>query len=68
LPALRACAGCPVPRYCLEAVAPRESWFDGVCGGRLWRNGKEARIPEALAAEAGLTTATPTVPHPEELS
>ncbi|MFD8995632.1 WhiB family transcriptional regulator [Streptomyces abikoensis] len=68
LPALRACAGCPVPRYCLEAVAPRESWFDGVCGGRLWRNGKEARIPDALAAEAGLPTATSPMrspyPHP----
>ncbi|MEU1309962.1 WhiB family transcriptional regulator [Streptomyces cinnamoneus] len=48
LPALRACAVCPVHRFCLEAVAPRESWFDGVCAGRLWRNGKEARLPEAL--------------------
>ncbi|GHG76501.1 WhiB family transcriptional regulator [Streptomyces griseocarneus] len=51
LPALRACAVCPVRRYCLEAVAPRESWFDGVSGGRLWRNGREVPVPEALAAD-----------------
>ncbi|MEU7134521.1 hypothetical protein [Streptomyces sp. NPDC046261] len=49
LPALRACAVCTVSRYCLETVAPRESWFDGVCAGRLWRNGREARLPEAPA-------------------
>ncbi|WP_240667351.1 hypothetical protein [Streptomyces luteoverticillatus] len=55
-------------------MAPRESWFDGVCGGRLWRNGKEARIPDALAGEAGLP-ASPVPypsphpsPYPEELS
>ncbi|MGW1196855.1 WhiB family transcriptional regulator [Streptomyces sp. NPDC002536] len=46
LPALRACAVCRVRRHCLEAVAPRESWFDGVCAGRLWRNGREVPIPE----------------------
>ncbi|MGW4648331.1 WhiB family transcriptional regulator [Kitasatospora sp. NPDC004289] len=39
-PALRRCAACPVRRRCLEAVQPELSWFDGVCGGRLWRNGR----------------------------
>ncbi|MFF3940843.1 WhiB family transcriptional regulator [Streptomyces phaeofaciens] len=39
-PALRACAGCPVRRACEETVAPAENWFDGVCGGRLWRSGR----------------------------
>ncbi|GHA65877.1 WhiB family transcriptional regulator [Streptomyces termitum] len=39
-PALRACAVCPVLRECEEAVAPAESWFDGVCAGRVWRNGR----------------------------
>ncbi|MFD7132382.1 WhiB family transcriptional regulator [Streptomyces sp. NPDC059894] len=39
-PALRACAGCTVRRACEEAVAPAENWFDGVCGGRLWRSGR----------------------------
>ncbi|GAA2715898.1 MULTISPECIES: hypothetical protein [Streptomyces] len=44
LPALRACAGCAVRHPCLEVVDPRASWFDGVCAGRLWRNGREVRI------------------------
>ncbi|MFI5808111.1 WhiB family transcriptional regulator [Streptomyces sp. NPDC051561] len=39
-PALRACARCPVARHCEETVAPADSWFDGVCAGRLWRNGR----------------------------
>lgn len=39
-PALAACERCPVVRRCLEVVAPAESWFDGVSGGRLWRNGR----------------------------
>ncbi|MEU8616696.1 WhiB family transcriptional regulator [Streptomyces sp. NPDC048623] len=58
-PALRACAVCPVSRECEAAVAPAESWFDGVCAGRLWRNGRpvkprrrrgEAVAPDAAAA------------------
>ncbi|MHC0429964.1 WhiB family transcriptional regulator [Streptomyces sp. O3] len=40
LPALRACLRCPVRQRCEETVAPAESWFDGVSGGRLWRNGR----------------------------
>ncbi|WP_329380713.1 WhiB family transcriptional regulator [Streptomyces sp. NBC_01351] len=48
-PALRACAVCPVRRECEQAVAPAQSWFDGVCGGRLWRNGR----PAALASSSG---------------
>ncbi|MFG2330567.1 WhiB family transcriptional regulator [Streptomyces sp. NPDC048604] len=42
LPALMACRRCPVARRCEETVAPAESWFDGVSGGRLWRNGRPA--------------------------
>lgn len=51
-PALRACAGCPVRRQCESAVAPAESYFDGVCAGRLWRNGRPAdaaRVAKAVA-------------------
>ncbi|MGW0466862.1 WhiB family transcriptional regulator [Streptomyces sp. NPDC003027] len=58
-PALRACAVCPVRRECEAAVAPAESYFDGVCAGRLWRNGRpadDARVARAVAA-------TPTVPR-----
>ncbi|WP_225847908.1 hypothetical protein [Streptomyces sp. HPF1205] len=39
-PALRACARCRLHEACERAVAPAESWFDGVCAGRLWRNGR----------------------------
>ncbi|MBP2403553.1 hypothetical protein SNS2_2719 [Streptomyces netropsis] len=60
LPALRACAICPVRRRCLETVAPAESWFDGVSGGRLWRNGREVRIPADLDPERDLA-----VDHPD---
>lgn len=48
-PALRACTACPVRIECEEAVAPADSWFDGVCGGRLWRNGR----PAALTSPSG---------------
>ncbi|MFD8640201.1 WhiB family transcriptional regulator [Streptomyces zaomyceticus] len=51
-PALRACADCPVRRQCESAVAPAESYFDGVCAGRLWRNGRPAdaaRVAKAVA-------------------
>ncbi|MGW0823331.1 WhiB family transcriptional regulator [Streptomyces sp. NPDC002845] len=46
--ALRACAVCPVRRACEEAVAPADSWFDGVCGGRLWRSGRPVAVPSRL--------------------
>jgi len=49
-PALRACAVCTVRRACEETVAPAESWFDGVCAGRLWRNGRPVTLPDALVA------------------
>ncbi|MER5888536.1 WhiB family transcriptional regulator [Streptomyces sp. NPDC001941] len=54
-PALRACAGCPVSRECEAAVAPAESWFDGVCAGRLWRNGRPVR-PRRAASRTGAPT------------
>lgn len=47
-PALRACARCPVRRACEETVAPADNWFDGVCGGRLWRRGRPVEIPAQL--------------------
>jgi WhiB family redox-sensing transcriptional regulator len=67
-PALRACAACTVRRACEEAVAPAESWFDGVCGGRLWRSGRPVPpprpavcpAPAPTAASAPLTAPAPT--------
>jgi hypothetical protein len=38
-PALALCAECPFTRECLELVQPRESYYDGVAGGHLFRNG-----------------------------
>ncbi|MFE5482099.1 WhiB family transcriptional regulator [Streptomyces sp. NPDC056527] len=56
-PALRACEVCPVRRECEQTVAPAESYFDGVCAGRLWRNG---RAVPAARVRTGLATRTRT--------
>lgn len=40
-PALRACNQCVIRRECEAVVDPERTWFDGVSGGRLWRNGRE---------------------------
>ncbi|MEU7024219.1 WhiB family transcriptional regulator [Streptomyces sp. NPDC046203] len=55
-PALRACAVCPVSRECETVVAPAESWFDGVCAGRLWRNGRPVRPRRGRGGAAGIDT------------
>ena len=47
-PVLRACARCPVRRNCERIVAPADNWFDGVCGGRLYRSGRPVEIPAHL--------------------
>ncbi|MEW1647707.1 WhiB family transcriptional regulator [Streptomyces sp. NPDC091219] len=47
-PVLRACARCPVRRHCERIVAPADNWFDGVCGGRLYRSGRPVDIPAHL--------------------
>jgi WhiB family redox-sensing transcriptional regulator len=39
-PALELCADCPFTRECLARVEPRLSFYDGVCGGLVWRNGE----------------------------
>ncbi|MFH8614390.1 WhiB family transcriptional regulator [Streptomyces sp. NPDC017979] len=59
-PALRACARCPVQRECEATVAPAESWFDGVCAGRLWRNGRPmsaARVARVVNVDADVAGA-----------
>jgi hypothetical protein len=43
-PALRACTACAVHHECETTVAPADTWFDGVCAGRLWRNGRPVAI------------------------
>ena len=37
--ALHYCARCPVTKECEEVVRPRKSFFDGVAGNKVWRNG-----------------------------
>ena len=54
-PVLRACARCTVRRDCERIVAPADNWFDGVCGGRLYRSGRPVEIPAHLLP-AALTT------------
>ncbi|MFF3575802.1 hypothetical protein ACGFY3_31010 [Streptomyces mirabilis] len=40
-PVLRACNQCLIRHECEAVVDPSHTWFDGVSGGRLWRNGRE---------------------------
>ncbi|MGM9467294.1 MULTISPECIES: WhiB family transcriptional regulator [Streptomyces] len=54
-PALRACAGCTVRGHCERVVAPADSWFDGVCAGRLWRSGRPVPLPANLALSLPFT-------------
>ncbi|MER6125376.1 hypothetical protein ABT173_22625 [Streptomyces sp. NPDC001795] len=37
---LSVCQVCPFRSQCIDLVLPSQSLFDGVCGGRLWRNGQ----------------------------
>ncbi len=39
LQALMICAQCPVKKLCEEFVRPKRSYFDGVCGGKVWKDG-----------------------------
>ncbi|MFI6286886.1 hypothetical protein ACIBCM_19415 [Streptomyces sp. NPDC051018] len=59
-PALRACAVCTVRRECERAVAPADSWFDGVCAGRLWRNGRPVPLSRTAGSLAAGTTGSLT--------
>lgn len=41
--ALEFCRGCVVVLECVSWVRPNRSFFDGVCGGMVWRNGYKVR-------------------------
>lgn len=43
LPALAICATCSDQTLCLTIVRPQRSKFDGVAGGKVWRNGYQVR-------------------------
>ena len=38
--ALSYCDRCPVTQECLDYVAPRRSYYDGVCAGKVWKHGR----------------------------
>lgn len=50
--ALALCKACPFIEQCITRVDPYNSLFDGVCGGRLWRNGRAATRPRRRDKEA----------------
>lgn len=35
------CEDCPLTGPCLELVDPQASYFDGVCAGRVWLDGRD---------------------------
>lgn len=37
---LQYCIECPFKQECLELVAPSKNYFDGICGGIVWQNGR----------------------------
>lgn len=40
MPALGICNFCPFWQECEEWVMPKENHYDGVVGGKVWRNGR----------------------------
>ncbi|MFD9906364.1 WhiB family transcriptional regulator [Streptomyces sp. NPDC059063] len=54
---LRACNHCPIRKECEAVVDPAHTWFDGVSGGRLWRNGREVAAGRTAGADRAAATA-----------
>lgn len=40
MPGLNVCKGCPFWQNCEDLVQPKTSYYDGICGGKVWKNGK----------------------------
>ena len=40
MPALQICKGCSFWQNCNDLVEPKSNFFDGVCAGKVWRNGR----------------------------
>lgn len=49
--ALVACRSCLVKSECLSFVAPASSRFDGIAGGKVWRDGRHNPPPKPTNAE-----------------
>ena len=62
---LMVCQECPFRASCIARVLPKKSRFDGVCGGRLWINGRiRAQCPAARPDE--LDERDSYIPHGTE--
>ena len=46
--ALGYCAECMVKKECEALVRPRSGFFDGVAGGKIWRDGRRIDPDKAL--------------------
>lgn len=53
-PALKICATCTTVTACIEFVRPSKSYFDGVAGGVVWRNGYIVRKDNSTREDRGL--------------
>lgn len=42
--ALAVCNTCSVRRECIEVISPYQTFFDGVAGGFLWKDGRRVNI------------------------
>jgi hypothetical protein len=51
LEAIKVCNGCSVRRECLEVISPYQSFFDGVAGGFLWKDGRRVNIEGQILLE-----------------
>ena len=38
------CRSCLVRQPCLEWLRPRRTFYDGIAGGKLWRDGKQIAV------------------------
>jgi WhiB family redox-sensing transcriptional regulator len=42
--ALDYCRKCDVKKECEQFVNPKKSFFEGVCGGKVWLNGRNINL------------------------
>ena len=40
IPALQICKGCSFWQNCEDLLEPKRSYYDGICGGKVWKNGR----------------------------
>lgn len=49
--ALEVCNGCSVRRECIEVISPYQTFFDGVAGGFLWKEGRRVNVEGQILLE-----------------